>query len=87
MGRAVAVSAIARGWRGANYYQLRNYNAAIEDLNKSIELNPDYSYTYYYRGLAKKYTKDIIGSCNDLKQALDLGYTFAADDLKANGCQ
>lgn len=38
--------------RGNAYYYKGQYDRAIEDYNKAIELNPNYTYAYYNRGLA-----------------------------------
>ena len=44
--------------RGAAYYYLGQYQRAIEDYDKAIQLDPDYATAYYNRG----------GSYSDLAQ-------------------
>ncbi|MGD0280098.1 MAG: tetratricopeptide repeat protein, partial [Smithella sp.] len=43
--------------RGGAYYNLGQYQRAIEDFNEAIRLKPDYAYPYYNRGLV--YAKDL----------------------------
>ena len=52
--------------------KLEDYQGAIDDFNKKIELNPDNAKAYYFRGAAKK----KLGKpyCNDHKKACELGY-------------
>ncbi|AIL64672.1 Tetratricopeptide repeat protein [Rickettsiales bacterium Ac37b] len=51
-------------YRGQNYYLLTEYQKAIDDYTKSIELSPDYASYYYHRGEAHlklgKYEEAII---------------------------
>ena len=64
-----------------------NYQAAIQDFDKSIELKPDYT-TYYDRGDAKREIKDYKGAIDDYTQTIkrkpdyadaynNLGVTYA----------
>jgi tetratricopeptide (TPR) repeat protein len=39
--------------------ELKRHEESIESFNKSIELNPSYSYTYYFKGIALKIDKYI----------------------------
>ena len=59
-----------------------DYEGAINDLDKSLELSPEYLVAYYERGIAKiKYGKKKSG-CLDLSTALELNYDFAKNDFK-----
>ena len=42
----------AYAYRGLAYHQKGEQNRAIEDLNKSLELKPDFGWAYGYRGMA-----------------------------------
>lgn len=64
--------------RGAAYFGLGNIKSALIDLNKAILLNPKLDNAYYNRGVLKAKTCDTIGSCEDLKKAVQLGNQEAA---------
>lgn len=53
----------------------KNWQKAIENYNKAIELDPKYAAAYYGRGYSKFRLKDIEGACIDGRKAIDLGYT------------
>ncbi|WP_300368378.1 tetratricopeptide repeat protein, partial [Brachyspira sp.] len=44
-------------FKGNCYFDLKNYNKGIENLTKTIELNPNYEKAYFNRGLSKSYLK------------------------------
>ena len=44
--------------RGNAYYDLKDYQKAIADYTKAIELKPDYATAYYNRGSAHDDLKD-----------------------------
>lgn len=50
----------------------KDYEAAIIDLTKSIELNPSYSSAYRTRGLVKSKLKDYEGAIEDYDKAIEL---------------
>ena len=58
-----------------------NYVAAIQDLNKTIQLNIEYVDAYYYRGLSKFESNDLTGACLDWSKALELGYKEASEAI------
>ena len=59
-----------------------DYEGAINDLDKSLELSPEYLVAYYERGIAKiKYGKKKSG-CLDLSTAIELNYDLAQNDFK-----
>ena len=39
--------------RGLVYQEMKQHNAAIDDFNSAIKLEPAYPENYYYRGLSK----------------------------------
>lgn len=52
--------------------ELKEYQEAIAYLKRSIELNPNYSYSYYYRGRAKDGLEDYRGAILDYSKAIVL---------------
>ena len=73
--------------RGVVSFILEKDNLALIDLNKYIELDPNSSRAFYYRGKLKKYMNDLTGSCTDLKKAQSLGDIYAKAELVKNGCK
>lgn len=63
--------------RAGTYFQIGDYENAIKDFTKVIELNPENTSTIYFmRGLSKTLliTEDKEGACQDIKKAINLGY-------------
>ncbi|MDR1738346.1 MAG: hypothetical protein LBR66_05960 [Candidatus Symbiothrix sp.] len=66
--------------RVASYYRARgeanaklgNYENALNDLDYSIELNPDAAHTYIVRGWVKDQLHDTDGSATDYVKAYEL---------------
>ena len=72
--------------RGGSYHALSIPNEndakkfrtlAINDLNKAIEIKPDYSDAYGYRGLVYYFAKDYTKSINDFNRAIEIDPTNA----------
>jgi len=61
------MNALAYSKRGNAKIELQDYNGAIEDFNKAIELNPEDSLTYCIRGSARSELRDYIGALKDIK--------------------
>ena len=53
-------------------YRLRDYQGAISDFNKAIEINPQLAIAYYNRGLAKVKSGDTQGAIADWGKAIDI---------------
>ncbi len=53
-------------------YQMRDYKQAIVDLDRAIELNPDYTVAYNLRGASKFSIEDYEGAIEDYSQAIDI---------------
>ena len=58
--------------RGTAYKNIGNYRQAIEDLNRAIEIKPDYAEAYINRGV----TYNLLGSyrqaIEDLNRAIEI---------------
>ena len=60
--------------RGAVYGNLGEYNLAIADFSKCIELNSNYGEAYYYRGITYQELGDKKKAQADFAKAKELGY-------------
>jgi antitoxin component YwqK of YwqJK toxin-antitoxin module len=58
--------------KGIQLFKEENYQGAVKALDKAIELNPDYSDTYYHRGTAYFYNFQFEEAVNDYDRALAL---------------
>jgi OmpA-OmpF porin, OOP family len=58
--------------RGTNKYKSGNLKAAIQDFNKAIKYNPNFTEAFNSRGLAKYSLGDYKGAIQDYKKALQL---------------
>ena len=73
--------------------QIKDYEGAIYDLTKAIELNSNnpllniYAECYYLRGIAKAgfIIQKPLSQCSDFKKACELGYESACDTYN-NSC-
>ena len=50
-----------------------DYEGAIEDFNKAIEIDPNYARAYLYRGEIKSFFDDYYGAIEDYTKAIELG--------------
>jgi len=62
--------------RGIYFMNKQKYTEAMEDLNKSIKLNPG-AEAYFYRGSVLYEQKKYTEACLDLKKAAQMGYEEA----------
>lgn len=53
-------------------YNIKNYQGALLDLNKSIELNPNFFISYYNRATIKLKLRDYKRSIDDCNKAIDI---------------
>lgn len=58
--------------RGVCYYHLKDLNSALKDMNKSVELDPNYSYRYASRAYIKDAIGDVKGAVMDYQKATEL---------------
>ncbi len=64
--------------RGLAKARLKDYQVAIADFTRAIEIDPQYANAYSNRGMAKELVGDRKGACADLKEASSLGHKGAA---------
>ena len=55
--------------KGIEKYNSKDYLGALQDYNKAIKLDPDYSNAYYNRGLSKSELKNYSGAMQDYNKA------------------
>lgn len=58
--------------RGYAYSQLKRYDEAVSDFEKSIELNPQYENPYKHYGVLCKEEGDFAKACELLTKAIEL---------------
>ena len=56
-------------------FKLKDYNGALEDIKKSINLNNNNSYAFRNRALIYFELNNKDSACMDIKKALELGFT------------
>ena len=57
---------------GNSKFKLKDYNGAISNFTKAIELNPEYTNAYYNRALAKDRLNNHYGAISDYSKAIEL---------------
>ena len=65
------------------YWAKGQFDKAISDYNKAIELNPKYADAYYNRGVACYYKREYDKTWKDVHMAQSLGYQVHPGFLKA----
>ena len=68
--------------RGNSKYDLQDYQGAIADYSKAIQLDPNDSDAYYNRGLSKLELNQKDSACLDWSKAGELGDGDAYDLIK-----
>lgn len=63
--------------RSGAYASLKNYDAALEDANKCIEINPKWAKGYQRKGLAEYYLDNISDAVDTYKKGLEIEPTNA----------
>ena len=69
--------AIALNNLGDSYYELNDYQKALDNLTKAIALKKDYEDAYYNRGLTYQAMKQYKNSISDFDKVILLNPTFA----------
>lgn len=62
--------------RGLAYYKLNNYQKALEDLNKTIEIDPQYMNVYYDRGVVYQDVGNYREAMNNYSKAIEINPQF-----------
>ena len=62
------------------------YYDAIAHYTKAIELNPNFVYAYFNRGVAKEIINDLNGACADYKIAAKMGHKGAQEIVDDDHC-
>ena len=71
--------------RGEILFDLSDYDCAIADFTKAIELNPKIAQAYDFRGDAWAQKGDIGQACTDWRRACEIGACIAFDYMKKRG--
>lgn len=59
----------------------KKFDEAITDFSKAIELKNDYGLAYFSRGIASINSGKKDAGCNDLKQAINFGFSPANEAM------
>jgi tetratricopeptide (TPR) repeat protein len=61
-----------------------DFQGAINDFSKSIEMNPQYSDSYTFRGMSRYKSGDKSGACADWEKAASMGDASAQEMFQKN---
>jgi Tfp pilus assembly protein PilF len=68
--------------RAIAYEEKGQFDQAVDDFTKALEIDPKNAGAYYYRGSAYYYKKEYDKSWKDIKKAQDLGYKIPSKFLE-----
>ena len=68
--------------KGNEKFEKKDYEGAVLDYTKSIELNDKDANAYYKRGLSKLFLKEKNSGCSNLNKAMELGSKEAVEIIK-----
>jgi tetratricopeptide (TPR) repeat protein len=71
--------------RGNEYFDKGDYDRAIADYTKAIEINPNYAKAYNDRGMAYMELGDMENGCRDFAGACKAGSCYVYDGVKSKG--
>jgi len=60
--------------RGADYFEKGQYDQAISDFTKALDINPRYAGAYYNRGFGYFEKREYEKSWRDIEKAQSLGF-------------
>ena len=72
--------------RGNAWHNKGDYDRAIDDYNKALEINPRYAKAYNDRGNAWSDKGDYVRACSDYQKACELGNCKGLSWAKKKGC-
>lgn len=72
---------------GLKKHKNGDYQGAIVDYSKSIELNPNFVYAYWLRGIAKEIINDRKGACKDYEISAKMGHKGAEEIIWDDHCK
>jgi tetratricopeptide (TPR) repeat protein len=68
--------------KGMIHLETGKTDVAISTFDTTIQLANNFYFAYFYRGMAKKQKKDMIGACNDWQESVKLGFSMAQDTIR-----
>ena len=63
--------------RGISKYNAKDYEGAMSDYTKAIEINPKYADAYYNRGISKYDLENYQGAISDYTKAIEINPKYA----------
>jgi tetratricopeptide (TPR) repeat protein len=75
-------NAIALLNRGNAYSALKKFDAALQDLDRVINLKPDFPVTYHNRGLAYYRVGQTESGSNDIRKACSMGFKPSCEAIE-----
>jgi tetratricopeptide (TPR) repeat protein len=83
---------------GSDHISLHNYRQVLQDLNRMLDIDPEFTFGLFNRSLVKSYMGDYWGAVSDLSALLKIDPEFAEAwfnkgllliflDLKTVGCR
>ena len=66
------------GFRGEAKLKCNDLEGAMEDFNKSIDIEPEHSPNYYLRGMTKAQSDDFKGGLTDLNETPTIRFAHSA---------
>ena len=66
-----ANSAVQYAISAKNFFEDGDFENALNDINKAIEIYPEDYFLYYLRSYVKKQMKDFYGEISDLNKAIE----------------
>jgi tetratricopeptide (TPR) repeat protein len=76
---------VALFYQGTAFVEKGQYDKAISDFNKAIEINPRYAEAYNNRGGAYHKKAQLDKTCSDFKRACELGLCEYYEEVKRKG--
>ena len=67
---------------GVEKHEKGDYQGAIADWSKAIEINPQYADAYINRGTGREVQNDLKSACQDWRKAAELGKKEPAEWVK-----